>query len=60
MKGTAVLIEEDQTVTILEDINSKDYKKLTKQTDNPKKMCTTTNDNHIVWCDHMIDLEYGY
>lgn len=60
MKRTVVLIKKDQTVTILEDVNAKEYKQLTSETNDLKKKSTANNDSHIIWCNQMIDLEYGY
>lgn len=67
MKGTALLINEDQTVTILEDVDYKVYEELANEKDLDHPHCTigdkevTFNPiSTIVWHEDTIDWEYGY
>lgn len=48
MKGTALLINNDQTVTVFENLDKTDVEKLHKK------------QQQIVWCEDAIDWDYGY
>jgi len=47
MRGTALVINKDHTVTILENLDKAEYEKLNKK-------------NQVVWCEGTIDFDYGY
>lgn len=67
MKGTALLINKDQTVTILEDVEHEVYEKLVSQEDSEKVKCTIDKKtiqldpiSKAVWLEDTIDWAYGY
>jgi hypothetical protein len=67
MKGTAFLLEKDQSVKIFEDMDHEVYEELVSQKKAKKKQCTIGNRNvelgsisKIVWYKDKIDWNYGY
>lgn len=67
MKGTALLINQDHTVTVLENVEHKVYKELADQDDSKQVHCTigekeVTFDpiSSVVWYEDSIDWAYGY
>lgn len=67
MKGTAVLISKDHTVTILEDVSHDVYEKLASQEDKKQLQCTIDEKEvtfksiaKVIWCGDSIDWSYGY
>lgn len=48
MKGTALLINKDQTVTVFENLNEEEIEKLYKK------------EQQVVFCEETIDWNYGY
>ncbi|HLR42424.1 MAG TPA: hypothetical protein VK067_04165 [Pseudogracilibacillus sp.] len=66
MKGTALLLNEDQTVTVLENVELEVYEEL-KQEEVNNPHCTI-NDKEVTfepvqavtWYENGIDLAYGY
>jgi len=67
MKGTALLINKDNTVTVLENVEHEVYEELSSQEDSKKVHCTidekevTFNPiSAVVWCEDAIDWDYGY
>ncbi|MEH7224735.1 hypothetical protein V7112_13080 [Bacillus sp. JJ1566] len=67
MKGTALLINKDQSVTVLENVEHDVYEDLVSLGDFKNSQCII-NDNEIhfepfdnvVWYEETIDWEYGY
>jgi len=67
MKGTALLINEDQTVTVLENVEHSVYEELKNEEDLDHPHCTI-NDKEVefnpiqsvVWHEETIDWDYGY
>ncbi|HLR81492.1 MAG TPA: hypothetical protein VK119_13150 [Bacillota bacterium] len=67
MKGTALLIKDDHTVTVLENVNRSVSKELAEQDDLTTCQCTI-NDKEVefdsvsavVWYEDSIDWNYGY
>jgi len=65
MKGTALLIKENHTVTVLEDVNHEMYKELANQ---EEKKAIKIGENEVefspvysvLWCEDAIDWNYGY
>lgn len=54
MKGTAILFQEDHTVTFLENVDRSTYEDL-------KKECECENNiEPVFWCEDHIDWDYGY
>ncbi|GEM_PF-791362 len=67
MKGTALLINEDHTVTVLENISHDVYEELacqeTKQDlhcEIDEKVVHFDSIAKVLWCDNTIDWDYGY
>lgn len=68
MKGTAVLFQEDQTVTFLEDVDRAVYEDIKKQSGSEKDCNSKINNKKInfgpvspvIWCEDRIDWDYGY
>lgn len=66
MKGTALLINEDQTVTVLENVEHSVYEELANE-DLTNPHCTIDDKEvefdpvfSVVWCEEAIDFDYGY
>lgn len=66
MKGTALLLNEDQTVTVLENVELEVYEEL-KQDEVSNPHCTINNKEvtfepvqAVTWYENGIDLAYGY
>ncbi|MDR4887484.1 hypothetical protein RGU12_07905 [Fredinandcohnia sp. QZ13] len=67
MKGTALLINKDHSVTVLENVEHEVYEDLVSLEDSKNIQCTI-NDKEIhfdpfdkvVWYEETIDWEYGY
>lgn len=66
MKGTALLLNEDQTVTVLENVELEVYEEL-KQEEASNPHCTINNKEvtfepvqAVTWYENGIDLAYGY
>lgn len=62
-----MLIKEDHSVTILEDIEYEVYEKLASQSDSKNIHCTINKKevhfshiSSIVWSENKIDWDYGY
>jgi hypothetical protein len=67
MKGTAVLIEQDHTVKVLENVEHEVYEELVSQKHEKKQHCTIDDKTvnlgpiaKVVWCEETIDWNYGY
>jgi hypothetical protein len=67
MKGTALLINKDHFVTVLENVEHGVYENLVCQEDSKNIQCTINNKevhfdpiSNVVWYDDIIDWEYGY
>lgn len=67
MKGTALLIKKDQTVTILENVDHKVYEELANKDDLVNPHCTIGDKevtfkpiSTVLWHEEAIDWEYGY
>lgn len=67
MKGTAILFQEDQTVTFLENVDRAVYEDLKKQCGCENCNCKIDNKkvdfgpvSPVLWCDDQIDWDYGY
>lgn len=67
MKGTAVLFQEDQTVTFLENVNKAEVEDLKKKCGcgnadckSKEKETDATQASPILWCADQIDWDYGY
>ncbi len=67
MKGTALLIKDDHSVTILENVDRSVSKELAKQEDSTTCQCTINEKevkfdsvSAVVWCEDSIDWNYGY
>ncbi|RLL43845.1 hypothetical protein D8M04_13125 [Oceanobacillus piezotolerans] len=67
MKGTALLIKEDHSVTVLENVEHEVYEKLVGQEDSQDIQCTIDDKevhfepvSKVVWYEDKIDWEYGY
>lgn len=67
MKGTTLLLNEDQTVTVLENVGVEVYKELKQEEEMNQPHCTI-NDKEVTfepvqtvtWYENGIDLAYGY
>lgn len=67
MKGTALLINKDHTVTVLENVEREVYEELVSQEDekeihcviDEKEVCSPPIDK-VVWYEETIDWAYGY
>ncbi|WP_156289363.1 hypothetical protein [Oceanobacillus salinisoli] len=67
MKGTALLINKDHSVTVLENVEHHVYEKLVSQEDSKNIKCTINNKevqfnpfSKVVWYEDKIDWAYGY
>lgn len=67
MKGTALLMNKDQTVTILENVEHSVYEELSNEEKLTNPHCTINNKevtfdpiSTVVWHEDVIDWEYGY
>ncbi len=67
MKGTALLINKDHSVTVLENVEHDVYEDLVNLEDSKKIKCTINNKevqfdpfDKVVWYEETIDWEYGY
>ena len=67
MKGTALLINKDHTVTVLENVEHELYEDLVKQEDSNEIHCMIDEKevyfpaiSKIVWYEDTIDWSYGY
>lgn len=67
VKGTALLINKDQTVTVLEDVEHEVYETIVSQEDCEDVTCTINKKtihfdpiSKAVWLDDTIDWSYGY
>lgn len=67
MKGTALLIKEDQTVIVLENVDHSVYEELSNEEDLAHPHCTIGDKevkfdpiSTVVWHEDTIDWEYGY
>lgn len=67
MKGTALLINQDHTVTVLENISHDVYEELACQDTAQELYCTIGEKEvhfgpitKVVWCEETIDWDYGY
>ncbi|TXL66476.1 hypothetical protein FHP05_03575 [Cerasibacillus terrae] len=67
MKGTAILLNEDQTVTCLEDVDHSLYMEMKQQEGCAQFECTIDNKEinfvnveSVLWCDDQVDWDYGY
>ncbi|MEI3612179.1 hypothetical protein [Pseudogracilibacillus sp. SO30301A] len=67
MKGTALLINKDNTVTVLENVEHKVYKELINQEDSKEVHCiigekeiTFNPFSAVIWHEEQIDWDYGY
>lgn len=67
MRGTTLLINEDHTVTVLENISRDVYEVLACQDVTQELYCTIDDREvcfgsiaKVVWCENTIDWDYGY
>jgi len=67
MKGTALLINKDHTVTVLENVDHEVYEELASQEDSNEVHCKIDEKevkfnpiSAVVWCEDAIDWTYGY
>ena len=67
MTGTALLINKDRTVRVLEDVNHNIYEELACQINSTNAECMIDEKMvqfgsiiKVVWCDDTIDWNYGY
>ncbi|MFD1779565.1 hypothetical protein ACFSFW_12955 [Fredinandcohnia salidurans] len=67
MKGTALLINKDHTVTVLENVEHVVYEDLASLADSKNLKCTINDKeiqfdpiDQVVWYEETIDWEYGY
>ncbi|MBO1001346.1 hypothetical protein ACFSKI_14910 [Pseudogracilibacillus auburnensis] len=67
MKGTALLINEDQSVTVLENVDHSVYEELANEEDLAHPHCTIGDKEvefdpifSVVWHEEAIDWDYGY
>lgn len=67
MKGTALLMNKDQTVTVLENVDHEVYEELANQEDEKDIQCKIDDKEvkfdpvtKVVWCEDTIDWDYGY
>jgi len=67
MKSTALLMNKDRTVTVLENVEHELYEELVKQEDAKEIHCTIDDQtvsfpaiSKVVWCENTIDWSYGY
>ncbi|RKQ28175.1 hypothetical protein [Oceanobacillus halophilus] len=67
MTGTALLINKDHTVTVLENVEHEVYNQLVAQEDSEEIECTINNKEvhlhpieKVVWYEDTIDWTYGY
>jgi hypothetical protein len=67
MTGTALLINKDRSVRILENIKHATYEELVKQENKNDAACKINEKtihfgsiSKVVWCDDAIDWNYGY
>jgi len=67
MKGTALLINKDHSLTVLENVEHDVYEDLVSLEDSKKIKCTINNKevqfdpiDKVVWYEETIDWEYGY
>ena len=67
MKGTALLMNEDMTLTVLENVDVSVYKELKNEKKYDQPHCTINHKevefepiHSVVWCKEDIDLDYGY
>jgi len=67
MKGTALLINKDHSVTVLENVEHDVYEDLVNLEDSKYRKCTINDKevqfdpiDKVVWYEETIDWEYGY
>nr|WP_309099184.1 hypothetical protein [Fredinandcohnia onubensis] len=67
MKGTALLINRDHSVTVFENVEHDVYEDLVSLEDSKNIKCTINNKevqfdpiDKVVWYEETIDWEYGY
>jgi len=67
MKGTALLMNEDLTLTVLEGVDVSVYKELKDEAQFDQPHCTINDKkvefdsvHSVVWYEDDIDLDYGY
>ncbi|WP_099364335.1 hypothetical protein [Fredinandcohnia onubensis] len=67
MKGTALLINKDHSVTVLENVDHDVYEDLVSLEDSKNIKCTINDKvvqfdpiDKVVWYEETIDWEYGY
>lgn len=67
MTGTAILINEDHSVTVLENVEHEVYEELASQEDCKDAHCTINGKDvyfepisKVVWIEESIDWDYGY
>lgn len=67
MKGTALLLDKDQTVKVFENVGHDVYKELVSRKNAEKKHCTIGSRKvelgsitKVVWYEDRIDWNYGY
>jgi hypothetical protein len=67
MKGTALLINKDHSVTVLENVEHDVYEDLVSLEDSKNIKCTINDKevqfdpiDKVVWYEETIDWEYGY
>ncbi|WP_010283099.1 hypothetical protein [Bacillus timonensis] len=67
MKGTALLINKDHSVTVLENVEHNVYEDLVSLEDSTNMKCTINDKevqfdpiDKVVWYEETIDWEYGY
>ncbi|MBA4538824.1 hypothetical protein H1Z61_17265 [Bacillus aquiflavi] len=67
MKGTAVLFQDDQTVTFLENVDRSVFEEIKKQCGCENCNCKIENKtvefgsiSPVFWCQDEVDWDYGY
>ncbi|WP_077616981.1 hypothetical protein [Bacillus sinesaloumensis] len=67
MKGTALLINKNHSVTVLEDVEHVIYEELVSHGDSKQLKCTINDKevkldpiDKVVWYEETIDWDYGY
>lgn len=67
MKGTAILLNDDQTVTCLEGVERSVYQEMKEQAGCTDYHCTIGDREicfedvqFVFWCDSDVDWDYGY
>lgn len=67
MKGTALLIKDDQIVTVLENVSAEVYEEIASQENHDEVQCTINEKEvefgpitKVVWLEDQVDWQYGY